>query len=129
MIGDARTHAVDALVWASADPVPVALQSALVEVDVEGGHPIVVVAGIVTFLAATVLSVAVTYRFIEGYRRTASRPVLLLAVGMFLLAAAPMFVRLVTPNVEAIPFGARTLATSLSELSGLLVILYVVYTR
>lgn len=77
---------------------------------------------------AGLLAVLVTYRFVEGYRRTDSRPVLLLAIGMFFLAPAPMFVRLVTANVDVAPIEVQTLAASLSELTGLLVLLYVVYT-
>ena len=101
----------------------------LVNVEVEGGPPLVVLTGVVTFLVATVLAVLVTYRFVEGYRRTNSRPVLLLAIGMFFLAPAPMFLRLLTGNVEAVPLSVQRLVASVSELTGLLVILYVVYTR
>ena len=98
-------------------------------IEVTGGPTVVVLLGIVTFLTAGLLAVLVTYRFIEGYRRTDSRPVLLLAIGMFFLAPAPMFVRVLTANVDAAPVEVRTLTTSLSELIGLLVLLYVVYTR
>lgn len=97
-------------------------------IEVDGGPTAVVLLGIATFLVASLLAVLVTYRFVEGYRRTDSRPVLLLAVGMFFLAPAPMFVRLVTANVDPIPMAAQTLVASLSELTGLLVLLYVVYT-
>ena len=98
-------------------------------IEVTGGPTVVVLLGIVTFLTAGLLAVLVTYRFIEGYRRTDSRPVLLLAIGMFFLAPAPMFVRVLTANVDAAPVEVRTLTTSLSELIGLLILLYVVYTR
>ena len=98
------------------------------QVDVEGGEPLVVLAALVTFFVALVLAVLVTYRFVEGYRRTQRRPILLLAVGMFLLAPAPMFIRLLVGNVPAIPLSAQLLTTTISELCGLLVILYVVYT-
>ncbi|MFQ3285790.1 MAG: hypothetical protein ACI9TI_002481 [Natronomonas sp.] len=97
-------------------------------IEVTGGPTTVVLLGIVTFLLASLLAVLVTYRFVEGYRRTDSRPVLLLAIGMFFLAPAPMFVRLVTANVDVAPIEVQTLAASLSELTGLLVLLYVVYT-
>lgn len=99
------------------------------QVSVEGGATPVVLAAIVAFFAATVLAVLVTYRFVEGYRRTKARPFFLLAVGMFLLAPAPMFVRLLAGNVEAVPLSAQLLLSTLSELCGLLVILYVVYTE
>ncbi|ELZ23346.1 hypothetical protein C477_02324 [Haloterrigena salina JCM 13891] len=99
-----------------------------VSVDSVGGSTPVVLAAIVTFLAATVLAVLVTYRFVEGYRRTKARPILWLAVGMFLLAPGPMFLRLLAGNVAAIPLSAQLLVTTLSELCGLLAILYAVYT-
>ncbi|MFC4541191.1 hypothetical protein ACFO5R_04515 [Halosolutus amylolyticus] len=98
------------------------------QVDVEGGSPLVVFAALATFLVALVLAIVVTYRFVEGYRRTKARPILLLAIGMFLLAPAPMFIRLLVGNVAAIPLSVQLLATTLSELAGLLVVLYVVYT-
>ncbi|TYT63902.1 DUF7521 family protein [Natrialba swarupiae] len=99
------------------------------QIEVEGGSTPVVLAAIATFFVALVLSVLVTYRFVEGYRRTKARPILLLAVGMFLLAPAPMFIRLLVGNVAAIPLSVQLLTTTLSELSGLVVILYVVYSR
>ncbi|QRV16641.1 hypothetical protein JMJ58_07150 [Haloterrigena salifodinae] len=99
-----------------------------VSVDSVGGSTPVVLAAIVTFLVATVLAVLVTYRFVEGYRRTKARPILWLAVGMFLLAPGPMFLRLLAGNVAAIPLSAQLLVTTLSELCGLLAILYAVYT-
>lgn len=98
------------------------------QVEVEGGSPLVVLAALATFFVALVLAVLVTYRFVEGYRRTQRRPILLLAVGLFLLAPAPMFIRLLVGNVAAIPLSAQLLTTTLSELCGLLVVLYVVYT-
>ncbi|WP_440771955.1 DUF7521 family protein [Natronorubrum sp. DTA28] len=107
---------------------PSLLASLPLQVDVEGGSMPVVLAAVVTFFVATVLAVLVTYRFVEGYRRTRARPILLLAVGMFLLAPAPMFVRLLAGNLEAVPLAAQLLLTTLSELCGLLVILYAVYT-
>ena len=113
--------------WAPALEVST-LASLPLQVDVEGGSTPVVLAAVVTFFVATVLAVLVTYRFVEGYRRTRARPILLLAVGMFLLAPAPMFVRLLAGNVAAVPVSAQLLLTTLSELSGLLVILYAVYT-
>jgi hypothetical protein len=99
------------------------------DIETEGGPLLVVLTGIVTFLVASVLAVIVTYRFIEGYRKTGSRPVLWLAIGMFFLAPAPMFIRLLTANIDAIPLSVQMLVPSLSELTGLVVILYVIYTR
>jgi hypothetical protein len=40
-----------------------------------------------------------------------------------------MFIRLLTANMDAIPPSVQILVPSLSELTGLVVILYVIYTR
>ena len=98
------------------------------QVSVEGGSTLVVLAAILSFFVATGLAVLVTYRFVEGYRRTRARPILWLAVGMFLLAPAPLFVRLIAGNVAAVPLSAQLLLATLSELCGLLIILYAVYS-
>ena len=97
------------------------------QVDAAGGSTPVVLAAFVAFAVALALSVLVTYRFAEGYRKTRQRPFLLLAVGMFLLAPAPMFLRLLAANVDLAVGGARSLLTTASELCGLLLLLYVVY--
>jgi multisubunit Na+/H+ antiporter MnhF subunit len=99
----------------------------LLQVTVEGGTAVTTVAALATFLVATVLAVLVTYRFIQGYVRSRSKPVLLLAVGMFLLAPAPMFIRLVAGNVFAVAPPVRVLSTTTVEAAGLLVILGVIY--
>ena len=98
------------------------------QVSVEGGSTPVVLAALVTFFVATVLAVLVTYRFVEGYRRTRARPIMWLAVGMFLLAPGPMFIRLLAGNVAAVPLEAQLLLGTVSELCGLLVVLYAVYS-
>ncbi|WP_324757169.1 hypothetical protein [Haloarcula montana] len=97
------------------------------QVTVEGGGTVVGLLAIATFLVATALSVLVTYRFVQGYRRSRATPILLLAVGMFLLAPAPMFVRFVAGNLVVVPSTVRVLTTSLLESAGLLTILVVVY--
>lgn len=101
--------------------------NALLQVTVEGGATATTVAALVTFLLATVLAVLVTYRFLQGYYRSRSRPILLLAVGLFLLAPAPMFIRLVAGNVLAVAPPVRVLSTTAVEAAGLLVILGVIY--
>ena len=100
----------------------------VLQLEVEGGSTPVVIAAIVTFFIATILAVLVTYRFVEGYRQTNSRPILYLAIGMFLLAPAPMFLRLLAGNVASVSLSAQLLLTTLSELCGLLIICYVIYT-
>ena len=99
----------------------------LAQVTVEGGQTVTGLLALVTFFLATALSVLVTYRFARGYLRSRSRPILGLAVGLFLLAPAPMFVRLVAGNLLSVADPVRMLATTTAEAAGLLVILAVVY--
>lgn len=97
------------------------------QVTSTGGSALVSLAAVLAFFVAVGLAVAVTYRFAAGYRRTRRRPLLLLAAGLFLLAPAPMFVRLVLGNVGGVSWPARSLVVTVSKLCGLLVVLYVVY--
>lgn len=98
------------------------------QVSVTGGPAPAVFAAFALFAASLVLSVLVTYRFARGYLRTGTRPLLQLAVGMFLLAVAPMLLRvgLTTTGVSS---AVRILATGVSELLGLLTVLYTIYER
>lgn len=96
-------------------------------VDATGGSAVLALVVFLLFGVALVLAVLVTYHFAQGYRRTGRRPMLLLAVGLFLLAAAPMFVRLVLGNVDVTTADVRRLTVALLELCGLVIILYVVY--
>lgn len=99
----------------------------LLQVTVEGGATATAIAALVTFLVATVLAVLVTYRFLQGYLRSRSKPILLLAIGMFLLAPAPMLLRLAAGNVLTVATPVRVLSTTAVEAMGLLVILAVIY--
>jgi hypothetical protein len=107
---------------------PAAVTNALAGgVTVEGGSTVVGLLAVLTFAAATVLAVLVTYRFVQGYLRSRARPILLLAVGMFLLAPAPMFLRLIAGNVLTVAPAVRILGATALEAAGLLVVLAVVY--
>ena len=97
------------------------------QVAVESSATVTSIVALVTFLLATVLAVLVTYRFLQGYLRSRSRPILLLAIGMFLLAPAPMLLRLVVGNVLTVASPVRVLSTTAVEAMGLLVILAVIY--
>lgn len=107
-------------------PLP-AVTAVPAQVSVEGGTAAAGVLAVLTFFVAAGLSVLVTYRFVRGYLRSRSRPILALAVGMFLLAPAPMFIRLVAGNVLDVAGPVRVLAATTAEAAGLLVILAVVY--
>jgi uncharacterized membrane protein YoaK (UPF0700 family) len=119
-----RQHPLVAL---APDPIPgtVPLQSSGVEAT--GGSTAVAVAALLLFVVAVVLASLVTYHFVQGFRRTGRRSMLLLAVGLFLLAAAPMFIRLVLSNVDLVTVVTRRFAVACTELCGLLTLLYVVY--
>ncbi|WP_324662267.1 hypothetical protein [Haloarcula sediminis] len=106
----------------TAPPAAPALQ-----VSVEGGSAATGLLALLTFFVALVLSVLVTYRFVRGYLRSRSKPILGLAVGMFLLAPAPMFIRLVAGNLTAVAEPVRILAATTVEAAGLVVILAVIY--
>jgi len=96
-------------------------------VTVEGGATVTGLLALVTFFVATALAVLVTARFVRGYLRSRSRPVLLLATGLFLLAPGPMFVRLAAGNLLSVAGPVRVIATTAAEAAGLLVILAAVY--
>jgi hypothetical protein len=95
--------------------------------EATGGSAATILAAFLLFGVALVLATLVTYHFVQGYRRTGRRPMLLLAVGMFLLAAAPMFVRLLLGNVDLVTSATRQFVVACLELCGLLTLLYVVY--
>lgn len=97
------------------------------DVSTTGGSLVVIIAAFVTFALAIGLAVLVTYHFVQGYRATQRQPMLFLAIGMFLLAAAPMFIRLWFANVAVGTQSTRVFAVAVSELCGLLTLLYVVY--
>lgn len=97
------------------------------QVTVESGATVTSIVALITFLVATALAVLVTYRFLQGYLQSRSMPILLLAVGMFLLAPAPMLLRLIVGNVVTVTTPVRILSTTTVEAMGLLVILAVIY--
>ncbi|MFB6081282.1 MAG: hypothetical protein ABEJ67_00540 [Halanaeroarchaeum sp.] len=112
---------------AAVGSIAASLSGPLAQVSGVGGSPLVSVAALLAFFAAVVLAVLVTYRVAMGYRESGRRPLLLLAVGLFLLAPAPMFIRLVTGNVALLAPPERSLVVTTSKLLGLLVVLAVVH--
>ena len=104
-----------------------ALPSAGVRFEVVGGSALLVATAFLLLAAATVLSVLVTYRYARGYLESGARPLLGLAVGLFLLTAAPTVLRLAFANAADAPTWQLTAATSVSELLGLVAILYTIY--
>ena len=99
----------------------------IAQIEVVGGSSLAVFAAFALLVVATVLSLLVTYRYARGYLRTGTRPLLYLAVGLFLLTAAPTFLRLAFANFGDAPDAYRRLAASTAELLGLLTILYTIH--
>jgi hypothetical protein len=98
-----------------------------VRFEVTGGSALLVGVTFLLLAAATVLSLLITYRYARGYLESGARPLLGLAVGLFFLTAAPTFLRLAFANTVDAPTWQLTAATSVSELLGLVAILYTIY--
>lgn len=92
-----------------------------------GGSRTVALLALAGLLVAAVLSLAVVYRLVEGYRRNGTRPMLVLGVGLGLVVTGPIFLRLAFANVVGVSPGVRSIATTASELLGLAAILYAIY--
>ncbi|WP_327050875.1 hypothetical protein [Halomicrococcus gelatinilyticus] len=92
-----------------------------------GGSETVVSLAIAGMLLAVVLSLAVVYRLVSGYRRDGTRLMLYLGVGLALLVTAPTVLRFLLPTFTDATPGARSLATTVFELLGLSAILYAMY--
>lgn len=92
-----------------------------------GGQTTVVLLVFVALGLATLLSLYLAVRLYRGYRETGGTGTLLLGVGLVLLTTVPILLRLVLSNVPAIGVATRTLAATVCQLLGLLVILGVVY--
>ncbi|NEU55984.1 hypothetical protein [Halorussus sp. MSC15.2] len=92
-----------------------------------GGSRTVALLALAGLLVAAVLSLAVVYRLVEGYRRNGTRPMLALGVGLALLVTGPIFLRLAFANVVDVSPATRSVTTTASELLGLAAILYAIY--
>lgn len=94
---------------------------------VVGGSHTVVLAALAGLLVAAVLSLLVVAKLVGGYRRSGTRPMLYLGVGLALLVTAPIFLRLAFANFVNVSPAVRSLATTGLELLGLVAILYAIY--
>ncbi|MGQ5514960.1 hypothetical protein [Halococcus saccharolyticus] len=99
----------------------------MMQVQPTGGDTTVVLAALVGFVVALVLALAVAYKLFTGYRRVGDPGMFRLAVGLTLLTAVPMLLRVVLTNVPIVSPAARSLAVTGCELGGLVVILVVIY--
>jgi len=92
-----------------------------------GGSTPVVVLAIAGLFVATVLSLAVVYRLVDGYRRSGTRLMLYLGVGLALLVTGPTVLRVVLPTLTDVSSATQAIATTAFELLGLSAILYAIY--
>jgi hypothetical protein len=96
-------------------------------VEATGGDPLVVATVLVGLVVALVLGLVIAYELFAGYRRVRNPEMLQLAVGLVLLTTLPILLRLVLTTFSSVPPATRSLVVSGCELTGLLVILTVIY--
>lgn len=94
-----------------------------------GGSTTVVLLVFAALALATILSLYLAVRLYQGYRDTGGRMMLLLGIGLVFLTTVPILLRLVLSNVPSVATTTRTLAATVCQLIGLLIILGVVYER
>jgi hypothetical protein len=94
-----------------------------------GGSVTVVLLVFAALALATLLSLYLAVRLYRGYRETGGRLLLLLGIGLVLLTTVPILLRLILSNVPSVGTTTRTLAATVCQLLGLLIILGVVYER
>lgn len=92
-----------------------------------GGSVVVVVLTLIGVALTAVLSLYLAYRVIRGYRRNRSRARLFLAIGLVLLTTVPILLQFVLSNFTDVSKVGRALATTISELLGLVAMLYAIY--
>jgi Na+-driven multidrug efflux pump len=92
-----------------------------------GGSVVVVVLTLIGTALTAVLSLVLAYRVIRGYRRNRSRARLSLALGLVLLTTVPILLQFVLATFTDILDVGRALATTVSELLGLVAMLYAIY--
>lgn len=92
-----------------------------------GGSVVVVVLSLLGMALTAGLSLIVAYRVIQGYRRNRSRARLSLAFGLVLLTTGPILLQFVLPSLTDVSAVGRALVTTVSELLGLMAMLYAIY--
>lgn len=92
-----------------------------------GGSVVVVVLSLLGMALTAGLSLIVAYRVINGYRRNRSRARLYIALGLVLLTTGPILLQLVLSSLTGVSSVGRALVTTISELLGLMAMLYAIY--
>jgi len=99
------------------------------QVTATGGSAVLAVLALLGLFVAAGLSLLIAYEALRGYRGTQERAMLYLAVGIVLLTAGPIALRIALPTFTDAPESVRLLSTTVSELLGLGCILYSIYGR
>ena len=92
-----------------------------------GGSTLVVVLALAGLLLTAVLSLAVAYLIVRGYRRHRDRARLSLAVGLILLTTGPILAQLALANLTGVSMAGRSAVANASKLLGLGAVLYAIY--
>jgi|GEM_PF-1981799 len=79
------------------------------------------------FVVAIVLSVTILVKGVQSYRRTHDPALLGMAAGILLLSGVPLLLNLILGNTTSVGTGVIRLVTDLTRLSGLALILFVIY--
>lgn len=106
-------------------PLPT-LVAALGSLGAEGGPELVVATAIVAALVNLLLSAGIAYKLYAGYRGTGNRALLAMAVGLLLLTTVPTTMRFAIPTLVGGVPPIQFVLTTVSELLGLLAMLYAV---
>lgn len=81
----------------------------------------------VTQILSVVIGVFIAYQAYRGYQRNNSRPMFLIALGFILVLALPFCLFLLYGIFPAIPVTAVIVISQLSQVSGLVAILYALW--
>lgn len=99
-------------------PVPLSTGGGLVAVSLFAG-----------VFVSIALALLIVVRAFQGYRRTKSRRLLALAVGLLLIVAVPKLANLGLANTTGVAPATITVLTGTSRVAGLGVILAAIYAR
>ena len=81
----------------------------------------------VTQIVSVIIGVFIAYQAYRGYRRNDSRPMFFICLGFVLVLAVPFGIFLLYWLIPAAPIAAIIVASQLSQVSGLLAILYALW--
>ncbi|WP_115864402.1 DUF7521 family protein [Halorussus litoreus] len=75
-------------------------------------------------ILSVVIGVFIAYQAYRGYKRNESRPMLFIAIGFVLVLAIPFCLFVLYGVLSVLPVAAVVVGSQLSQVSGLLAILY-----